>query len=251
MAFTFTDQDGKVTGRIWGSHKATVSVAVEVGDLLCALNTGVANTYQLADDSDGKRATHVAVQSGAAGDEITVAVGAELAAPEGAPGVGGVVTPSYFAASTDFLGADLFLGESGKASSAVGSTGQKIGELVARDRILFNPTAYSEPVATTIADPGDAGAIPVTKSGTVPIVTAGAETRTLADPSFPGQILNIGLKTDGGNAVITTTSPVNQTGNNTLTGADVGDHIALIAIEDGSDIEWRVLANDGWGLTTV
>lgn len=105
--------------------------------------------------------------------------------------------------------------------------------------------------AAKILDPGNAGAIPVTASGSVPIVTGGAETRTLADPSFPGQILNIYLKTDGGDAVITSASPVNQAGNNTLTMADVGDQIVLMAVEDGSDIEWRVLANDGVALSTV
>jgi hypothetical protein len=145
----------------------------------------------------------------------------------------------------------LFLGESGKASSAVGSTGQQVGVLVARDRILFNPTAYTDAGANTIADPGASGAIPVTKSGSVALVTAGSETRTIADPSFPGQTLNLYLKTDGGNCVITTASPANQTGNNTLLGEDVGDHVSLQAIEDGADIEWRIVANDGWALSTV
>ncbi len=102
-----------------------------------------------------------------------------------------------------------------------------------------------------IADPGDGNAIPVTRSGYVPLVTGGAETRTLADPAAPGLTLDIYFKTDGGNGVITSASPVNQTGNNTLTFEDVGDHIRLASIEDGSDIEWRVVANDGIALSTV
>ena len=106
-------------------------------------------------------------------------------------------------------------------------------------------------ISTPIADPGDAGAISVATSGSVPLVTAGGETRTIADPTFAGQVLNLSLKTDGGNCVITTASPMNQTGNNTLTGADVGDHIILIGSNDGSDIEWRLLANDGWALSTA
>ena len=102
-----------------------------------------------------------------------------------------------------------------------------------------------------ITDPGDAGAIPVTKSGYCPIVTGGAETRTVADASFVGQMLLLSLKTDGGDAVVTFASPVNQAGNNTATFADVGDSQMLIGVEDGSDIEWREFQNDGAGLTTV
>lgn len=102
-----------------------------------------------------------------------------------------------------------------------------------------------------IADPGDAGAIPVTASGSVSLVSSDAETRMLGDPTFVGQELSLGFKTDGGDVVITTASPVNQTGNNTLTFADVGDHLQLTAIEDGADIEWRVVANDGVALSTV
>jgi predicted RecA/RadA family phage recombinase len=106
-------------------------------------------------------------------------------------------------------------------------------------------------LASIIADPGDAGAIPVTGSGSVSLVTAGAETRTVADPTFVGQQLSLGFKTDGGDCVVTAASPVNQAGNNTLTFADVGDHLQLTAIEDGADIEWRIAANDGVALSTV
>lgn len=103
----------------------------------------------------------------------------------------------------------------------------------------------------TLADPGDAGAIPVTLSGYVPLVTGGAETRTLADADAPGLTLDLYLKTDGGDCVVTAASPVNQTGNNTLTFDNAGEHIRISSIEDGSDYEWRVVANDGVGLTTV
>jgi len=105
--------------------------------------------------------------------------------------------------------------------------------------------------AADVADPGDAGAIPVTQSASVAITTAGAETRTLAIPSFIGQRLNICFDTDAGDCVITVASGVNQTGNNTLTGADAGDHISLEAITVGGTLAWRILANDGWALSTV
>ena len=53
----------------------------------------------------------------------------------------------------------------------------------------------------TIADPGASGAIPVTATGRVAIVTAGAETRTLAAPTIVGQRLLLYMKTDGGDEV--------------------------------------------------
>ena len=253
MAFTYTDQNQKRTVRTGKAYKATVNAAVAVGDLLAPANADNASTFKLADDSDRAKATTVALESSiAAAEEISVADWAELQTQD-TIGAAGAVTQVYFAASADFLGAPLYLGESGKPSSAIGTSGQQIGILTARNRILVNPGVYgnSQELSNIIADPGASGAIPVIKSGSVSIVSASTETRTLADPSFVGQTLNIGLKTDGGTVTLTAASPVNQTGNNTLAFADVGDHIMLIASEDGSDIEWRVVANDGISLSTV
>lgn len=106
-------------------------------------------------------------------------------------------------------------------------------------------------LTTAIADPGASGAIPVTVSGYVPIVTAGSETRTLAAPTFIGQELLIYMKTDGGNCVITCSTTLNETGNNTITFADTGDCVRLICIEDGADKRWRLTQADGHTLSTV
>ena len=253
MGFTYTDKNQKRTIRTGKAYKATVNAAVAVGDLLAPANADNASTFKLADDSDRAKATTVALESSiAAAEEISVADWAELQTQD-TIGAAGAVTQVYFAASADFLGAPLYLGESGKPSSAIGTSGQQIGILTARNRILVNPGVYgnSQELSNIIADPGASGAIPFIKSGSVSIVSASTETRTLADPSFVGQTLNIGLKTDGGTVTLTAASPVNQTGNNTLAFADVGDHIMLIASEDGSDIEWRVGANDGISLSTV
>ena len=108
-----------------------------------------------------------------------------------------------------------------------------------------------EPLAAPIDDPGDAGAIPVVRSGYVPLVTAGTETRTLAAPTYAGQSLLLNFKTDGGNCVITCATGVNQTGNNTLTAADAGDAIELVAAYSGANLRWRVRSNDGVALSTV
>lgn len=103
----------------------------------------------------------------------------------------------------------------------------------------------------TLTDPGDGGAIDVDKSGYVPLVTAGAETRTLAAPTFIGQMLILTLKTDGGNCVVTVATTVNQTGNNTVTFADVADTIVLLGVENGSNLRWKVWSNADAALSTV
>ena len=105
------------------------------------------------------------------------------------------------------------------------------------------------PVA--IADPGASGAIPVTRSGSTAITTAGAETRTLAIPAVAGITRAISLAVDGGDCVITVASAINQTGNNTITMGDAGDTIVLTAVLVGAALAWRVLVNDGCALSTV
>jgi hypothetical protein len=107
------------------------------------------------------------------------------------------------------------------------------------------------PVA--IADPGNAGAIPVTRSGSVGLTTSsGAETRTLAIPGVAGITLVISHAVDGGGAAtITVASAINQTGNNTIALQDAGDTIVLTAVLVGAALAWRVVVNDGCTLTTV
>jgi len=103
-----------------------------------------------------------------------------------------------------------------------------------------------------IADPGASGAIPVTEGwGVCSIVTAGTETRTIAIPQRVGQRISLAMKTDGGNCTITVASPINEAGNNTLVFDDVGEYIALEAIEAAAVLAWRVLANDAVTLSTV
>jgi hypothetical protein len=102
-----------------------------------------------------------------------------------------------------------------------------------------------------IPDPGDGNAIAVTQPGAVALVTAGAETRTLAAPTSIGQELLIYMKTDGGNCVVTCATTFNETGNNTATFTDTGEAIKLVAVEEGSTLRWRTLLNDGAAYTTV
>ena len=106
-------------------------------------------------------------------------------------------------------------------------------------------------LTNVIADPGNAGAVPITDSGHVDIVTAGAETRTIAAPTDIGQSLLLSMKTDGGDCVVTVATGINQAGNNTITLNDAGDSILLVAVASGTNKRWRVAYNDGCTLSTV
>lgn len=136
----------------------------------------------------------------------------------------------------------------GFAEAAAGTTAT-----VVKARLVYVPSAIvtGAAIAAQITDPGNAGAIPVTGNGHVQIVTAGAETRTLAAPTWVGQELLLCMKTDGGDAVITCATAINQTGNNTITMNDAGDSIRFNAIQSGSNIRWRTVYNDGCTLSTV
>lgn len=93
-------------------------------------------------------------------------------------------------------------------------------------------------------------AIPVTHSGSFPITQNGAETNTLADPTFLGQWLSIFVDTDtSGERVITAASRINQALNTTITLTEVGDFIKLEAITIGGALKWQVVANDGAALS--
>lgn len=101
-------------------------------------------------------------------------------------------------------------------------------------------------VPVEITDPGDAGAVPVTQSGVCHIVTAGAETRTVADPAAVGLRLTLYFLTDLGNAVVTFASAINVAGNTVATFADAGDTIDLVSARDGaSTYHWHIVGNDG------
>jgi len=80
---------------------------------------------------------------------------------------------------------------------------------------------------------------------------AGGETRTLAAPTYAGQVLVLAMKADGGDCVITAAAAINATGNNTVTMADAGDTLVLVGVEIGAAKLWRVVVNDGCALSTV
>jgi len=89
-------------------------------------------------------------------------------------------------------------------------------------------------------------AIPVTGSGSLAITQNGAETNTLAIPTFRGQTLSIFVDTDtSGARVITSSQRINHAGNTIITLSGAGDFIKLEAITIAGALRWQVVANDG------
>lgn len=148
-------------------------------------------------------------------------------------------------------------GNLGPVSTVSAST---VNTVVARDaagRSKFvsaaaaGDAAIYEQVQHEIADPGTGVAIPVTSSGTVPIVTGAApETNTLAAPTFLGQELVLCMDVDGGgNRAVTAASAINIAGNTIMTFGEARDTIVLKAIRLAGVLAWEVVANNGVALT--
>ena len=112
---------------------------------------------------------------------------------------------------------------------------------------VFSSAAYN-----TISDPGTATAIPVTQSAnlTLTIGSAGAETNTLANPIFAGQIIAISAGTVGtGTRVVTSANSFNVAGNTIATFDAVGDSIIFIGTLGGVTLRGRVLTHNSVALS--
>ena len=102
-----------------------------------------------------------------------------------------------------------------------------------------------------VADPADAGAIPVTKSASIALTSTGAgETRTMAIPSIIGQVITLSFDVDGGGDIaITAASAINQATNTIMTFSDAGEVISLRSVQVAGALVWRVVENDGVALS--
>jgi hypothetical protein len=106
-----------------------------------------------------------------------------------------------------------------------------------------------------IADPGTGKAIVSDFfDAIVPIVTGSTagQTNTLPNPNFGGNMLTLFCKTDNGyDRVITASTAINATGNNTITLNSVNDSITLMSVPSGSGYRWQEVATNGASLSTV
>ena len=120
----------------------------------------------------------------------------------------------------------------------------------AAGRLQVEDIASREVRPTIIPDPGNGGTFDVSRSGIIELTSGGAETRTLPDPTFRGQQLDIYMIADGGDITITAASPVNQTGHTTITASAIGGFIRLVGKYNATDgWEWQEIVEDT-GVTT-
>jgi hypothetical protein len=111
-------------------------------------------------------------------------------------------------------------------------------------------TIKDSSVRPTVITAATATAISVASTATLAITQNGAETNTLAIPTFQGQRLTIFVDTDtSGARVITSAQRINQAGNTVITLTEVGDFIELVGITIGGALRWQVVANDGAALS--
>lgn len=103
--------------------------------------------------------------------------------------------------------------------------------------------------AGAIVDPGASGAIPVVGGGVVNVVTAGAETRTVADPTSIGQQLLLNADTIVTSATITFAHAFDNTPHTHIEFTAAGQSASFIAVTVAGVKRWRLVANDGGTLS--
>jgi hypothetical protein len=150
---------------------------------------------------------------------------------------------------------------SGAASSSSASSAPLMGfalkaAVTGDDRVQvslrpMNGTAVNlvSVLTNAIADPGAAGAIPVTVGGTCELSgTTGTQTRTLAAPTFAGQeLMLVTSAITSGTLTVTVTNLLNSAGaaKTTIAQSTAGMATALRAIAVGASLYWSVVSSGG------
>jgi hypothetical protein len=95
-----------------------------------------------------------------------------------------------------------------------------------------------------LADPGNAGSIYVERSPcVVNLVSAGAETRTVAPPTEPGALLLLNAFTIGGTITVTVTGGYDPAGSTALSVTAVKQYFLLQSVQESAGVyRWRLLA---------
>lgn len=137
----------------------------------------------------------------------------------------------------------------GGAKNGSGTDGAINIGVTAGAYVNFGKKQRATASANVIADPGTGAAIPVTDSGVCMITTAGAETNTIAIPTFIGQRIALICDVYVGNRVITSSQSINQANNTIMTFGAAADMIELTGMQVGGALRWRVTANDGVALS--
>jgi hypothetical protein len=103
--------------------------------------------------------------------------------------------------------------------------------------------------ASEIADPGSAGTIYVHESlSTVNLVSAAAETRTLALPTRQGVDVSLHMRTDGGDITLTVASAYNEAGDTIFVFSEVGQFATFRSYMTSAGVFfWRLISHFGVG----
>ena len=110
-------------------------------------------------------------------------------------------------------------------------------------RILYD--LIGDVIPYEMDDPGDGQALIVDRQfGVFPLVSAAAETRTLAAPTQAGLIIHMMCKTYVGNIVVTIASIYDEAGGTTITFNEAGEFVTLVSVPLSTAYVWRILAFD-------
>jgi hypothetical protein len=161
-----------------------------------------------------------------------------------------------------FYGTDTISGATDELAAALGGTSSTVRAYTTNYCVTDNQsflasvealdTRLARDVGTkTIADPGTGAAIPVTHSVNIALtIAAGAETNTLAAPTYRGQTMAIIADTAGGGSrAITSAVSINQATNTIMTFGALRDFIKLEGVYASGTLKWQVVANDGVALS--
>jgi hypothetical protein len=101
-----------------------------------------------------------------------------------------------------------------------------------------------------MSDPGDAGTITVDRDcAVVPIITAGVETRTLAQPTKAGLRCMLVIDTYVAACTVTVTGGYNQAADTAIILGTAGDWVRFVSVKVGASYYWRVVAQEGTNAT--
>lgn len=218
--------------------------------------TGVKTFASGADPLFAKEAAHTlkvadTTTAATAGGALTVAAG-----KSGTTGAGGALSLLSGAGTTNADGGAVALDSGAPQGSGVGgvlSLGATSASAITFGRatkIITRQGLSARGAATDlIADPGNAGAIPVTADGCCAMTSGGSETRTIAAPTYIGQRISLIHDVDGGAIAVTSATAINQTGNTIMTFTEVKDACTLECMQVAGTKVWRIVYNDGVALS--
>lgn len=239
-AFHFVDADGNDTSSVTITFTA-INAQLALADATIDINdqavTGIGGLTLVAN-------ANVSCAAGTTAVDLSLGTGT-FKTPTGTHTINGAVTLAANKGITANAGTAAF-----DLSLATGAMKTPTST---SNLFTFNQKQAAGATTNQIADVGTGAAIPVTASVYMPITTAGAETNTVADPTFVGQWLMLAcIVHAGGDRVVTFASAINQAGNNTVTFGAVDDFLKAEAITTTAGaLVWRVTANDGAALSTV